>query len=84
MHYVYTLQSSKDSKLYTGCTKDLKKRIVMHNRGDVESTKLRRPFSLIFYEAFMNKDDAFAREQWLKTDWGRNRLKIMLRNTLKI
>jgi hypothetical protein len=32
----------------------------------------------------VNPRDAFAREQWLKTGWGRNQLKTMLRNTLKI
>ena len=84
MHYVYVLKSSKDKDLYVGCTNDLQKRITMHNKGEVESTHLRSPLKLLFYEAFLSTKDAFDREQWLKTGWGRNRLKIMLRNTLKI
>jgi predicted GIY-YIG superfamily endonuclease len=37
---------------------------------------------LIYYEAFIDKHDAFNREQWLKTGWGRNQLKKILRNYL--
>ncbi|QQR50156.1 GIY-YIG nuclease family protein [Candidatus Nomurabacteria bacterium] len=83
MHYVYILQSKKDRDLYTGCTKDLKERMNLHNAGKVPSTKLRRPFMLIHYEAFINKTDTFAREQWLKTGWGRNHLRKVLFNYLK-
>ncbi len=83
MHYVYILQSKKDCGLYTGCTNDLGKRLILHNAGLVASTKQRLPLSIIHYEAFINKSDAFAREQWLKTGWGRNHLKKVLYNTLK-
>lgn len=80
MHYVYILQSKKDKKLYIGCTNDLRKRIMLHNTGKVEATKLRRPFVLIYYEAYLNKFDAYAKEKWLKTGWGRNYIKRTLRN----
>lgn len=83
MHYVYILQSKRDHGLYTGCTNDLGKRLILHNAGLVVSTKQRLPFSIIHYEVFINKSDAFAREQWLKTGWGRNHLKKVLHNTLK-
>jgi putative endonuclease len=82
MYYVYVLKSKKDSKLYTGCTKDLKKRIILHNKGSIASTKNRKPFVLIYYEAFLNQADAFQREQWLKTGWGRNHIKKILSNYL--
>ena len=84
MHYVYVLKSKKDVKLYVGCTNNLKGRLEKHNAGHVASTKLRRPLEIIFYEAFINKSDAFTREQWLKTGWGRNHLKKILINYLKI
>ena len=84
MYYVYVLRSRKDKDLYTGCTNDLKKRILLHNQGKVYATHERTPFDLIFYEAFINKHDAFAREQWLKTGWGRNQLQKILNNFLKI
>ncbi|HBM46058.1 MAG: hypothetical protein UT05_C0012G0008 [Parcubacteria group bacterium GW2011_GWF2_38_76] len=84
MHYVYVLKSNKDRKTYVGCTRDLRKRIIMHNTGRVESTAGRRPLKLIFYEAFNNQSDAFEREKYLKTGWGRNQLKKLLFNSLKI
>jgi len=50
MHYIYVLKSLKDNKFYIGYTNDLRKRIELHNAGRVESTKLRKPFDLIYYE----------------------------------
>lgn len=82
MYYVYVLQSIKDGDLYTGCANNLKKRLQLHNKGEVYSTKKRVPLRLIYYEAFINKQDAFAREQRLKTGWGRNQLKKILKNFL--
>ena len=82
MYYVYVLRSIKDKYLYTGCTNDLKERFQLHNKGKVYSTKRRLPMELIYYEAFINKQDAFAREQWLKTGWGRNQLNNILKNFL--
>ena len=80
MWYAYVLQSKQDKKLYTGCTNDLRTRFKLHNDGKVPATKFRRPLILIYYEAYMNKNDAFEREKWLKSGWGRNYLKKVLRN----
>jgi putative endonuclease len=80
MFYVYILQSQKDDELYTGCTTNLTKRLKDHNEGLVYSTKSKRPYKLIHYEFFLNKKDAFVREKWLKTGWGRNQVKKMLEN----
>ena len=80
MYYAYVLISLKDDKLYTGCTKDLRKRLLLHNTGKVPATHKRFPFKLIHYEAFTNQQDAFAREKWLKTGWGRNHLEKILIN----
>ena len=75
MYYVYVLKSAKDGKLYVGFTEDLKKRFKEHNRGLVNSTKLRRPLKLIYYEACNIMKDAVAREKALKTGFGRAYLK---------
>ena len=82
MYYVYVLQSLRDKKLYIGCTNNLKARFDLHNQGKIESTKNRKPFKLIYYEALLNKQDAFAREQGLKTGWGKRQLLIVLKNYL--
>lgn len=52
--------------LYIGSTCDLRKRIKEHNAGLVRSTKTRRPFELIYYEAYKSEIDARARESNLK------------------
>lgn len=80
MYYVYILQSKRDRKLYIGCTNNLRKRLEMHNSGKVFSTQYRRPFDLIYYEAYKNQDDAFKREKFFKTGWGRNYIKRILKN----
>ena len=66
MFFVYFLQSVKDKKLYIGYTNDLRNRIKEHNLGFVRSTKLRKPLKLIYYEAYVSKQDAKARENNLK------------------
>jgi len=82
MYYTYVLLSKKDSKFYTGCTDNLKKRFEEHNKGQVKSTKHRIPFDLIYYEACHCREDAYRRERYLKTGKGkryiRNRLKVAL------
>ena len=82
MYYGYILNSLKDNKLYTGYTTDLRKRFQEHNNGYVASTKPRRPFKLIFYEAYISKKDAKRREKYLKTDKGKSTLRMMLSDTL--
>lgn len=79
MYYVYVIMSLKDRKFYTGFTADLRKRISEHNNGFTASTRFRRPFRLIYYEAYTHKNDAVRRERYLKSGMGkrdlRNRLK---------
>ena len=84
MVYVYLLQSEKDRKWYTGCTNDLKKRFAEHNQGAVYSTKNRGPFILIYYEACLNKSDAFTREKYLKSGLGKRYLKNRLKRFLSL
>ena len=79
MYYVYILISVKDGNFYIGSTGDLHRRMSEHNLGKVESTKNRRPFKLIYYEACLNQQDATHREKYLKTHLG----KMFLKNRLK-
>ena len=79
MFYIYVLHSEKDGNLYTGYTRDLNLRFEQHQKGYVESTKNRRPFKLIYFEACLEQADALKREKYLKTHYG----KMFLRNRLK-
>ena len=80
MIYVYVLRSARDGQLYTGCTNDLRSRLALHNAGQVPSTRERRPFELIYYEACLNKRDAFRREKYLKTSYGKRFIKVRCRD----
>lgn len=66
MYYFYVLQSLADSNLYWGYTSDLRRRIKQHNLGENKSTKNRRPFRLVYYEAYFSKGDAINRERQIK------------------
>jgi predicted GIY-YIG superfamily endonuclease len=70
MYYVYILQCS-DRKPYTGCTSNLKERIIRHNKGQIPATKDRLPIKLITYFAFNNRYKAFDFEKYLKSGSGR-------------
>ena len=82
MYYTYVLQSTKDKEYYTGSTKDLKLRFDQHNKGLVESTRARKPFNVIYYEACLDEDDARRREKYLKSYHGKMFLKRRLKSYL--
>jgi len=72
----------KDVDFYTGFTKNLKLRFEQHNNGLIESTRYRKPFKLIFYEACLDQRDASRREKYLKTYHGKMFLKRRLKSYL--
>jgi putative endonuclease len=82
MYYVYVIKSLKDGQNYTGYTKNLKFRFEQHQKGLVESTKKRKPFKLIYYEACLNQQDATNREKYLKSIYGKRFLKNRLKSYL--
>jgi len=81
-YYTYVLMSEKDSKYYIGYSKNVKLRFEQHNKGLVESTKNRRPFKLIYFEACLSEKDALHREKYLKTHYGRMFIKNRLKSYL--
>ena len=80
MFYVYVLLSMKDKNFYVGYTNDLKKRFEQHNKGEVTSTKNRRPLKLVYYEACLNQHDALEREKYLKSTYGKRFIRNRLKN----
>ena len=80
MYYTYVLRSLKDGKMYTGYTKDLKLRFEQHEKGQVESTRHRKPLEIIYYEACKSQDDALRREKYFKTHYGKMYLKKRLKS----
>lgn len=82
-YYLYLLQSQKDNEFYTGITADLRNRVKEHNSGKNKSTSYRMPLKLIYYEAYLLKKDAEAREKYLKTSMGKRVIKKQLSNYIK-
>lgn len=78
-YYIYFLESLKKKEFYIGFTEDLRKRLSYHNNGLNVSTKKYMPWRLIFYEAYLDKEDAMRREKYLKTNQGSRLLKRMLK-----
>ncbi len=82
MYYIYILRSLKNSRLYTGSTEDLNKRLNQHNTGISKYTRLTRPFELLYTETYNTRSEAVKRETYLKTGKGREEIKEILKNKL--
>lgn len=82
MYFVYVLRSLKDGNFYTGFTENLDRRLAEHNDGVTKSTKDRKPFTLIYYEACRNRKDALHREKYLKTTYGKRYIRNRLAHDL--
>ena len=77
MYYVYMLKSKSIKPVtYVGYTKNLKKRILLHNSGKGAKFTRGRKWILIYKEKFNSKKEAISREYYIKN----NRL---IRNKIK-
>lgn len=79
MYYVYILYSKKLDKFYIGYTEDLKERVRRHNAGLSIFTNTGRPWILVHYQGFLEKNDAQEEERFLKTGQGRERRNYLLK-----
>ena len=76
-YYVYMLKSKSIKPVtYVGYTKNLKKRILLHNSGKGAKFTRGRKWILIYKEKFNSKKEAISREYYIKN----NRL---IRNKIK-
>ena len=82
MHYVYVLRLTSDEGFYIGYSANLRKRFQEHVQDDSFATSYRGPWKLIYYEAYLERDDALGRERYLKSGSGRKFLKAQLRHYL--
>ena len=75
--YVYVLKSkSKKPVTYVGYTKNLSKRIKLHNSGKGAKFTRGRIWKLIYKEIFKSKSKAISREYYIKNNRSlRNRIK---------
>ncbi len=75
MFYVYVLKSTQHFRFYVGMAVDVQRRLKEHNSGKTKSTKGWRPWVLFFSEEFSSRDEARAREKYLKSGYGKQWIK---------
>lgn len=78
MHYVYILQSTKDNRHYIGQTNNVEERVKRHERGEVISTRDRRPLKLLCFKECNDRKEAMRLEKYLKSLKGGNEFKKVL------
>lgn len=66
MFYFYILKSKLKNSLYLGSTDNLKRRFNEHNKGLCKSTKSKKPWRLVYYEAYDSLKKARFREWKVK------------------
>ena len=71
-----------DNSWYIGYTSNLDERIIQHNSGRTITTSKKMPWKILYYEVSFTKQDAIAREKYLKSGMGRRYLKNRLKNQL--
>lgn len=80
--YTYVIRCAKLDIFYTGTTNDLSRRLEQHNNGQVYYTKNKRPLRLVYFEACLDKKDAYRRERYLKTGMGKRYINNRIRGGL--
>ena len=67
--YVYMLKSKSIKPVtYVGYTKNLRKRIILHNSGKGAKFTRGRKWKLIYKEIFKSKKEAISREYYIKNN----------------
>ena len=72
--YVYMLRCRDDS-LYTGCTDDVERRLVVHQSG--KDTRSRLPVTLVYQEEAADKSAALRREAAIKSLTRKEKLALL-------
>ncbi|NOZ87464.1 MAG: GIY-YIG nuclease family protein [Deltaproteobacteria bacterium] len=80
---VYLLRCC-DGSYYVGHTKDLEKRISLHNSGrGAAYTAARRPVTLAFQESATSKSDAIKREKQIKR-WSKAKKEALIQGNIAL
>ena len=66
MYAVYILQSEKDQSFYIGYSSNVEERLRKHNSSRQGYTSRKKPWKVVYQEAFHTKGEAIRREQFLK------------------
>lgn len=78
MYFVYILKN-KIGKHYIGSTENLQNRLKHHNGGANKSTRLYRPWKIVYSEEHPDKKSAWSRERQIKSYKGGEAFKKLLK-----
>ena len=79
-YFVYAIKSQVDSRIYVGFSRDVLKRLEEHNSGTTKSTKGYLPWELVYCEIIIGRASAREKEKFLKSGYGKEILKKLLRD----
>ena len=78
VYYVYALWSESYDKIYVGMSTSPDRRLRDHNAGRSQYTKKYLPWIRFYLEEVTDKSEARKKEKYLKSGWGRRKLKLEL------
>jgi len=78
MFFVYIIKSTIENRLYKVFTTDLERRLNEHNSGKNRSTSPYKPWNLVYFEKFIDRNKAREREKYFKSGMGREYIKNKL------
>ncbi len=78
MFQAYILHSPAFERYYTGSCEYIDLRLKQHNDGLVRSTKVYRPWVLVYSESFMSRSEARKRELQIKSYKGGEAFKKLI------
>ena len=77
--WVYMLQCA-DQSYYIGHTDELERRLLQHERGELDGyTLTRRPVRVVFTQEFASREEALAAERQIK-GWSRKKKEALVRS----
>ncbi|MFH1608867.1 MAG: GIY-YIG nuclease family protein [Patescibacteria group bacterium] len=78
MWYVYILKSVQGNKYYIGCSNNIERRLLEHNKGYNTATVKDKPWKVVYCEKFNNQKEAYLREKKIKSYKSGNAFKKLL------
>ncbi|HET8574917.1 MAG TPA: GIY-YIG nuclease family protein [Candidatus Paceibacterota bacterium] len=75
MNFIVYILRNKIGKIYIGQTKDVNKRVLVHNETGTGYTSKYRPWELVYKEKYSTRSEAMQRKKFLKSGAGRDWIK---------
>lgn len=67
MFFIYIIESTLSGKYYIGCTDNINRRLIEHNKGLSKYTRNKGPWVLKYSEEYENLSEARKREKQIKS-----------------